>query len=440
MRATDMKRASAALLASICLAALAARANPFELFGYTPRAMGLGNAMVGVADDLAGSFYNPAGLLGHTKTEFGIGFADTISSLHIDRTNNASAASSAQVESSPRFELGLIFPLGGALFKDRVVIGIGGGHPVGSLVRVQTVDQSHPQFYMYQSKPQRFALTSGIGIKIINGLSIGGGVQVLAQQVGTVNFALDIASRRFRQRDITVDLNTVVTPIAGLLIEPNDSIKIGLSWRREAKLYYAQPTTIDLGDTGKLALDVQGLAQYWPDVFSAGVSVKPSRRLMVSAQVDYLRWSRSPNDQVTVKVTPSGGLISGFGLDSILGFGSQDAHPGFSDILVPHLGIEFAATDLFTVRAGGWVRPAVTPDQNGTTNYLDNFTEAVSAGLSFRFQDPLKVFTDPVTLDLGGQLIFANERTNRKQAADPTGGASYGGQLYSFSGMLRYLY
>jgi long-subunit fatty acid transport protein len=141
-----------------------------------------------------------------------------------------------------------------------------------------------------------------------------------------------------------------------------------------------------------------------------------------------------------VKVTPSGGLISGFGLDSILGFGSQDAHPGFSDILVPHLGIEYAASDLFTVRAGGWMRPAVTPDQNGTTNYLDNFTEAISAGLSFRFLDPLEVFTDPVTLDVGGQLIFANERTSKKQPADPTGGASYGGQLYSFSGMLRYLY
>ena len=42
-----------------------------------------------------------------------------------------------------------------------------GGHPVGSLIRVQTVDQAHPQFYMYQSKSQRFALNLAIGVKII---------------------------------------------------------------------------------------------------------------------------------------------------------------------------------------------------------------------------------------------------------------------------------
>ena len=424
-----------------CLLATAARANPFELFGYTPRAIGMGEAMTGVGDDLAASFYNPAGLIGHSKAEFGLGFADTVSQLHIDRSNNAAAApSSRQVESSPRFELGLIFPLGGSLLKDRVVIGIGGGHPVGSLVRVQTVDQSHPQFYMYQSKAQRFALNSAIAIRIINGLSIGGGVQITAEQLGSVNFKLDVASRTFKARDITVDLNTVPTPTAGILIEPSDSLKLGLSWRRESRLYYAQPTTIDLGDLGALKLDVQGLAQYWPDVFSAGVTVKPTSRLLVSLQVDYLRWSRSPNDQVSVKVAPSGTVLTGLGLDALLGFSSQDARPGFSDILEPHLGVEYAASETFTFRAGGWVRPPVTPEQNGTTNYLDNFTEAVSAGLSIRFVDPLRVFTDPVTFDLGGQLIFANERHDRKQPADPTGSASWGGTLYNFSAMLRYLY
>ena len=143
--------------------------------------------MTAVADHLAASFYNPAGLLGHTKAEFGLGFADTFSQLHIDRTSQGSGVRSAVVESAPRFELGLVFPLGGALLKDRVVIGIGGGHPVGSLVRVQTIDQSHPQFYMYQSQAQRFALNTVIGIRIINGLSIGGGVQITAQQVGSVN-------------------------------------------------------------------------------------------------------------------------------------------------------------------------------------------------------------------------------------------------------------
>ena len=206
------------LLAALALCAPAAFANPFELYGFTPRAMGMGGAMTALGDDLGASFYNPGGLLGHSKTEFGFGFADTISSLSVDRLSSSSKITTSTVERTPRFELGLIFPLGGALLKDRVVLAIGGGHPMGGLIRVQTVDEAHPQFYMYQSKAQRFALNGAVGIKIFNGLSVGMGVEITAEQIGKVNFALDVASRQFKARDITVDLNTIPTPTAGILI------------------------------------------------------------------------------------------------------------------------------------------------------------------------------------------------------------------------------
>ena len=430
-----------AACALLALAAPKARANPFELFGFTPRATALGGASVALGDDLGASFYNPAGLLGHTKTEFGIGFADTVSNLHVDRSSPSSTVPNGFVDAAPRFELGLIFPLGGAILKDRVVIGISGGHPLGSLVRVQTIDQSRPQFYMYQSKPQRFALAGSIGIRIVDGLSIGGGVQLTAQQIGTVRFALDVAARRFTAREITVDLKTVPTGIAGILIQPAKWLNIGFSWRQETALYFEQPTDIDLGDVGDLKLGVNGLAQFWPHVFSGGVTIKPTRKLLVSVQVDYLLWHRAPQDQVQVTITPSGPIFDGLGLSSVLGFGSQDARPRFANIFIPRLGVEYEALDWMTLRGGAWVRPAVTPDQVGTTNYLDNFTESVSVGVSFHFKDPLQVFSDPVAFDVAGAFMHANERfTQKTQTLDPTGSYSYGGNLASVSAMLRYLY
>src|SRR5258707_559161 len=186
-----MKTTSRFLAALFVCAAPAAFANPFELYGFTPRAMGMGGAMTATGDALGATFYNPAGLLGFTKTEFGFGFADTVSSLYVDRGSGSSTIRTSDVQNTPRFELGLIFPLGGPILKDRVVLGIGGGHPMGSLIRVQTVDESRPQFYMYQSKAQRFALNAAIGIKIVNGVSVGAGVQITAEQIGKVNFALD---------------------------------------------------------------------------------------------------------------------------------------------------------------------------------------------------------------------------------------------------------
>jgi long-subunit fatty acid transport protein len=441
-----MKTTARFLLAFLVCAAPAAFANPFELYGFTPRALGMGGAMTATGDDLGASFYNPAGLLGHTKTEFGLGFAQTLSNLYVDRpclpgncTSGANNIRTSQADRTPRFELGLIFPLGGALLKDRVVLGVGGGHPLGSLIRVQTIDQSHPQFYMYQSKAQRFALNFALGIKIVDGVSVGGGVQITAEQIGKVNFALDLASRQFRARDITVDLNTVPTPTAGILIE-GESVKFGFSWRKEAQLYYEQPTVIDLGDLGALKLDVNGLAQYWPHVFSGAVAIKFTDHLSVTAQADYYLWNRAPNDQVHVKVTPTGAVMTALGLDKLLTVDSTDAKMAFANVVIPHLGVEYGAADWLTLRGGAWMRPPVTPEQNGTTNYLDNFTEAVAAGATFRFTDPLQVFTEPVSFDLGAQMIFANERSNKKQAVDPTGSSTWGGTLFSFAAMLRYLY
>src|SRR3954470_5542737 len=101
---------TAAVLAALLALAPRADANPFELFGFTPRATGLGGAMVGLGDDLAGAFYNPAGIIGHTKSEFGIGFADTLPNLHINRTKSGGPLSS-DADSAPRFEAGIIFPL-----------------------------------------------------------------------------------------------------------------------------------------------------------------------------------------------------------------------------------------------------------------------------------------------------------------------------------------
>jgi long-subunit fatty acid transport protein len=426
--------------ALVLLAARAASANPYELFGFTPRAVGLASANVALGDDLAGSFYNPAGMLGHTKTEFGLGFDYTHMDLHIDRASTTSQIQNGYEDDVPRFELALIFPLGG-LLRDRVVIGVNLGHPVGSLIRVQTIDQSRPQFYMYQSKPQRFATSAGIGIKIMDGLSIGVGTQIIAEQIGTVAFQVDLAAKKFTSREIDTSLNTIPEPMAGILVEPTDWLKIGFSWRKEAELYYAQPTDLNLGSLGDLQLTVNGIAQYWPHVFSLGATLKPTKQWLVSLQADYLLWSRAPRDQVFVSINPSGAVLTGLGLDSVLGFSANDAQPGFVNILIPRVGVEYSPSSWITVRGGFSLRPPVTPDQVGTTNYLDNFTETIAGGFSFKFLDPLQIFTDPVTFDLGGQLLVANERTQvKRQPADPTGGASFGGMLMTIAAMLRYQY
>ncbi len=256
-----------------------------------------------------------------------------------------------------------------------------------------------------------------------------------------MKFNVDVAAKRFVARDITIDLNTKPRPMASLLIEPNDWLRIGFSWRMETSLYYAQPTDLNLGDIGDINLNVEGTAQFWPHVFSLGVAFKPTKHWNITLQADYLLWQRASRDQVQVAITPSGPVLDGLGLSDILGFGSADPATGFANIIQPRLAAEWYATDNVTLRGGVWVRPAITPDQTGTTNYLDNFTESVSLGFTYKFPDLLKIFPDPVSLDLAVSSIFANERSYAKrQATDATGGASFGGSIWTVGAGLRYQY
>jgi len=77
--------------------------------------------------------------------------------------------------------------------------------------------------------------------------SIGGGVQVLAQQIGTVNFALDIASRRFRQRDITV-----ITSIGGIeRIEQRDgALQVFYLYEGEVRQLTTEAVVMSVGWQG----------------------------------------------------------------------------------------------------------------------------------------------------------------------------------------------
>ena len=52
----------------------AAFANPWDLFGYNAKAIGMGGAQVAVAKDFTATYYNPAALTAGDEANFGFGF------------------------------------------------------------------------------------------------------------------------------------------------------------------------------------------------------------------------------------------------------------------------------------------------------------------------------------------------------------------------------
>ncbi|MCA9563669.1 MAG: hypothetical protein KC561_09285, partial [Myxococcales bacterium] len=64
----------AALLGTLCALASPATADPLDAFGSGARAISLGGAFTGLADDSSANYYNPAGLAQADNLRFDIGY------------------------------------------------------------------------------------------------------------------------------------------------------------------------------------------------------------------------------------------------------------------------------------------------------------------------------------------------------------------------------
>src|SRR4029077_12975362 len=94
-----------------------------------------------------------------------------------------------------------------------------------------------------------------------------------------------------------------------------------------------------------------------------------------------------------------------------------------------------------TLRAGAAFKPAVTPDQVALTSYLDNPTLLLGAGAgaelsAFSALLPKGLWAD---VAVAGTLLFERQM-HKLGSVNPTGDASFGGSLWTFSTMFRYEY
>ena len=136
-----MRRAvAAALCAATTLAASAASASVFEMFGAGPRAVGMAGAMTAAASGGEAAFHNPAMLAGSVLAGAWGGFDMTHYDLTISLARPVCTDATATCRSAfpggfssraaqlPRdtsgVQLGWHYPLGG-IFKERVVLGAG---------------------------------------------------------------------------------------------------------------------------------------------------------------------------------------------------------------------------------------------------------------------------------------------------------------------------
>lgn len=436
-------RAGRILVLSAVLLPAAAWGNVFEQFGFEPRGVGMGGTQTAGGDGHVSSYFNPSMLPIAKEFSFGLGvsYAQPVMDVHTQAIEDAKNFQSPPPPSFAGITLGVVFPFGGKL-DNHLALGVALYAPTTTVIRSQSYSPEIPSWYFYGSKPDRLALSAGLGLRIpyLDWLYLGAGVNVLGAFLGGFEFKVNLFNKEFEKRGLDNSLALKAAPAAGMTLDfQGIGLRVAFSYRGELDLHYDMPTTFEIADVGTLDVQMRGHVHYTPHILSLGLrwAIGP---VITSAELRYAMWSRAPDPAVQVSMTMDSEVATALGLEGRFDAKSEEQSPGFSDTLEPHVGVEWYIVPRFALRLGYFFRPTPVPKQNGDTNILDGDMHSFSAGLGVNFNDPLEVFTKPVHIDLAYQFGYLPERRADKGDTSAVPSYVYAGYLHSVTAAVTYAF
>jgi len=418
-----------------------ARAGSYDIFGVSARDIGMGGAMTGAVVGYSALFYNPAALTLEKQHSLAFGLHLSLPMLEVTREDAGATPASVDPDAHLGVSFGWVKPFGG-IFDDRLAMGLSVSLPVKRLIRVQGVDPASPQWYLYQNLQDKLLIHLGLAGDISDWLSVGAGLQILADLTGGASLDLDIVSGTFDRRTIGVTLQPNVAPCAGVHIRPTlgphgGQLKFGLTYRDSSSLSFDLPVNVAEGEALSIDIDVAQTVLWTPHELAFGFAYTLDEpALTLAVDLTWAFWSGAPDPSPRLSVDFGGRLIGAFGLDDALDLsvGASPLELGFVDTLTARVGAEWMPTGDVTLRAGYFFRPTPAPPATGSAAYLDNDAHVVSLGLGIGFQNPLKEGRSVVELDLALQATILPRRTVYRSAADnPGGDLSHGGVVWNTS-------
>ena len=385
------------------LAPAHAAASPVEIFGFGSAHGGEAGVGVATADDYAATYYNPAGLAAGAGKHTAFGFLGGVSNLRVEgrRVDLGDAFGMVIGLAAPA-------PLGGTL-ADRLRVGAGLYLLPGSIARIAARYPDEPFYPYYEGRLERIVILPGAGVKLVDQVWIGASINFLAGLDGSL-VAAEGSTRALEAR-VDEKVPSVARVIAGLLVAPVPSVRVGVTYRQRFEVPFA--TRADTEVAGEpIDLDLRASGQYAPDQLAFGAALRRPRG-HVALDVTWANWSAYPGPFVRVEsALPLVGPLAG-------------ALPDvpYRDTIAARVGGAVDATDALTLRGGyGFETSPIPAEQTGVTNLLDGpkHTVALGVGVGWRRGDGKRV-----RLDLHVQAQLVGARSIDKQIYDPDAGGEY---------------
>ncbi|OPX26292.1 MAG: hypothetical protein B1H05_02530 [Candidatus Cloacimonas sp. 4484_140] len=376
-------------------------ANGLSLNSIGARALGMGGAMVGLADDPTAIYWNPAGLAGQnsslyffatdiipfgtykaTSVDYGYDPPPVFTIDAKTKTNHYLSPNLFANYSMGNLALGLgvFVPAGlGAEYNGDDLIPISGGS------------------LEWMSKIAVINIAPTIAYKINDIFSLG--------VTGNIFYGTFDMKRPSTYTDSTglhgvqyteSSTGTGFGVSGGLLCKLSEMIQFGVSARTEIKVTMSgeAENALMVAQGGPATSDFDRDVA-WPLWAAFGIAVKPMENLTITADAQYSQWAKSEDSFKTEFKDPVWKAVTA-------ATGDDTFVLDWKDCTQIRLGLEYMASEKLALRAGYYYDPAPAPDETLTILFPSSTNNVVTAGLGF--------CVGKFDIDFGLEYLMGKER------------------------------
>jgi len=375
--------------------------NPVQAYGGAvenrgigARAIGMGGAFTGVAENVYAAYYNPAGLgqLDNHQICFDLLYVTPQVSLQ----RGSGAKEDAFNKSVKALVVGMATKFSSVLkIPSNLVFAYSFYLPDFSKSAWKArygpprFDPYYPMYGADMHEEENLKLMVGAGAEIFPWLFLGGGLEVKLHAPGAcLVLSADIMALKTVPEQSKVDplvVTSEIYPLAGILLKPLPSLRVGFAYRQGGYIVFNGGLRAKLrisygdnpGDTFPLPEEIRDLVcinlpifiAYYPSQYAFGISYKIQDRLLLAFDMTYYEW-RTYKDNSGMQLSPK--------LDSIF---------------IPRFGMEYSLMKKLAVRTGYSFQasPLKQQDQGNAdwlylTNLIDNDVHTITCGLGYTWQ------------------------------------------------------
>lgn len=379
MRKNWMKPVLASLINFLILSGLA-MANGFNLNSLGTRALSMGGAFIGLADDFSLVYWNPAGAGFLRQRVFGSYITDLIPTNYYQLTVPPEPGIDARTKFSHYlgFLAGYYRPL-----SENLVLGLGIYTPSGlgaNWKGEDFVELSAGVAYDWTGKIGMISISPLIAWRIDNRLSIGVafnlnyGMFTLKRWAGEVEMEPEVYADLGQYEESLHGWGWGLT--LGLLAKPTDSVSFGLTVKTPSTIKFKGDATMySLGYLGYPESSEAKRNIKWPWFVGGGVAVRPAERMTLTADLQWTGWSALKNIKTT--------YLDSVWMTIMTETGNDEVRLDWKSRLQVRFGIEYKVSPSLALRAGYYSDPSPAPDH--TMNILlPNFDfQVLTAGFGY---------------------------------------------------------